>query len=607
MEQAKADLERLVDDDLEKKIRHRAWMPIWEELLALVNHEVDDKLKKEGAEKPTLDSVKKLLGFRRRLGLGLNPQTLLFAGFALVAGVVPLILKWEPVAKYTGGLVALLGAFGGALQVVQRSQNWLEKRFDAYQSRAGALRSRVEGQRDAVREQILAEQVKAYRDAMQPSTEPDAPAPDDDGEQEGADSAPQPLTPVTELEQQVRAVEAEVAEHRRNVGFTANYSSLLDFVKGRIDSGYYDEKLGLLHQVQKDLQDLTDAVLAEQNGEDRLFPRGKPRIVLVVDDLDRCPPQRVVEVLEAAQLLVKTRLFVIVMALDVRYITRALEKEYRHVLIRNGEPSGLDYIEKIIQVPYRVRAIQADAMSDYLRPQMDIVTPEQPAETPPEDVDPGDGPPPKPPPEPDENGPPPESGMPVPGPSEGLEDPDTAIPQEVQAVPRAIVKFLDHEPGLLADCCNKVIVSPRATKRLINVFKLLKIIWSRRDLGHGPIDEIKRVMLMLLTLTTRHPEILLILLRDLEDEYRKSSRGTKQIANFLIQRCNQEKKDSMRFAEWERVCGLISDKEVFPRKVRFRDIGVENTRLIISFSFVGETDPDREQKLLRAEGGNAET
>jgi predicted KAP-like P-loop ATPase len=76
---------------------------------------------------------------------------------------------------------------------------------------------------------------------------------------------------------------------------------------------------------------------------------GPARIVLFIDDLDRCPPDRVVEVLEAVQLLVKTPLFIAVVAIDERYVTRALEKYYAGVLFHQGRPSGTDYLEKIIR------------------------------------------------------------------------------------------------------------------------------------------------------------------------------------------------------------------------------------------------------------------
>ncbi len=58
--------------------------------------------------------------------------------------------------------------------------------------------------------------------------------------------------------------------------------------------------------------------------------------------------------------------------MDVRFITRALEEKYRRVLVRDGAPSGLDYLEKIVQIPYRVRPIQPAAMLGFLESQMEM-------------------------------------------------------------------------------------------------------------------------------------------------------------------------------------------------------------------------------------------
>ena len=56
------------------------------------------------------------------------------------------------------------------------------------------------------------------------------------------------------------------------------------------------------------------------------------RIVLYIDDLDRCPPRRVVEMLEAIHLLLAVRLFVVVVAVDPRWLLRAIAVHYRDML-----------------------------------------------------------------------------------------------------------------------------------------------------------------------------------------------------------------------------------------------------------------------------------
>ena len=104
----------------------------------------------------------------------------------------------------------------------------------------------------------------------------------------------------------------------------------------------------------------------------KFSPEVPPASLSTSTTWNRCPPDRVVQVLEAVQLLVKTPLFIAVLAIDERYITRALEKFYDGVLTRRGRPSGTDYLEKIIQLPYRVRPIMSNTLETYLRSQVVI-------------------------------------------------------------------------------------------------------------------------------------------------------------------------------------------------------------------------------------------
>ena len=56
------------------------------------------------------------------------------------------------------------------------------------------------------------------------------------------------------------------------------------------------------------------------------------RIIIYIDDLDRCPPARVVEMLEAIHLLLAVELFVVVVAVDPRWLLRAITAHYRDLL-----------------------------------------------------------------------------------------------------------------------------------------------------------------------------------------------------------------------------------------------------------------------------------
>jgi hypothetical protein len=91
------------------------------------------------------------------------------------------------------------------------------------------------------------------------------------------------------------------------------------------------------------------------------------RIVLYIDDLDRCPPSRVVEVLGAVHLLLAFPLFVVVVAVDERWLVGSLQEHHAGQL-RDADEQALaqlrgafeglarprDYLEKIFQIPYWV-------------------------------------------------------------------------------------------------------------------------------------------------------------------------------------------------------------------------------------------------------------
>ena len=99
------------------------------------------------------------------------------------------------------------------------------------------------------------------------------------------------------------------------------------------------------------------------------------RIVLYIDDLDRCPPNKVIEVLQAVHLLLAFPLFVVVVGVDARWISRSLETRYRELLHAEGAENGAgandmygvlrsnDYLEKIFQIPLWLRPMDRTAVS----------------------------------------------------------------------------------------------------------------------------------------------------------------------------------------------------------------------------------------------------
>jgi len=187
---------------------------------------------------------------------------------------------------------------------------------------------------------------------------------------------------LQEAQEREAAVKAELEQ------LTAR-DQMRRFVDSRIAESGYSKHLGLVSMIRRDFEDLSDFMYRDrQQGESRLVKRIEEktlnaiptveRIILYIDDLDRCQPGRVVEVLEAVHLLMAFRLFVVVVAVDPRWVFESLKKRYPHLVsaqIANDtskindsgakeQASTHDYIEKIFHIPFWVKPMTPNACKD---------------------------------------------------------------------------------------------------------------------------------------------------------------------------------------------------------------------------------------------------
>jgi len=93
------------------------------------------------------------------------------------------------------------------------------------------------------------------------------------------------------------------------------------------------------------------------------------KIVLFIDDLDRCLEGRNVRVLEAVQLLLKTdgAPVLVVLAVDTRVVAASIEATFNKSLnIHDAEISGQEYLDKIIQLPFCIPEVSPDRIKAYI-------------------------------------------------------------------------------------------------------------------------------------------------------------------------------------------------------------------------------------------------
>lgn len=96
-------------------------------------------------------------------------------------------------------------------------------------------------------------------------------------------------------------------------------------------------------------------------------------LVVLIDDLDRCSPDRIIENLEAIKLFLNVSNTAFVIGADRRIIRQAVAWRYRDTLKASADgPADSserlvdDYLEKLIQIPYRLPRLSPSEIETYL-------------------------------------------------------------------------------------------------------------------------------------------------------------------------------------------------------------------------------------------------
>ena len=240
------------------------------------------------------------------------------------------------------------------------------------------------------------------------------------------------------------------------------------------------------------------------------------RIILYIDDLDRCPPDTVVKVLQAVHLLLTFPLFIVVVAVDARWVSRALREQFPKLLSETGMfasngdttagagagATSHDYLEKIFQIPYWVRPIDPKGASSYVN---SLVEPDvrrvaaavdASVSTPATPLDDGSDP------------------RPAPGssPLRGARAPAPAPPPQHQDAEREAIglELTRWEADALERFAPLVGATPRRLVRFVNVYRLIKTslppAMLERFVGERGESDAYRALIAQLAIVTAAPE-----------------------------------------------------------------------------------------------------
>lgn len=88
-------------------------------------------------------------------------------------------------------------------------------------------------------------------------------------------------------------------------------------------------------------------------------------LIIMIDDLDRCNPDRIIETLEAIKLFLAVEKTTFVIAMDENIITYSIKRKYPQLDDVDIDVST-DYIEKIVQLPIRIAELAETDIKNYM-------------------------------------------------------------------------------------------------------------------------------------------------------------------------------------------------------------------------------------------------
>ena len=147
-------------------------------------------------------------------------------------------------------------------------------------------------------------------------------------------------------------------EHKDDLTNLLTGDKAEDFLKDIIGTDKEDKKYAAVREFRKDFSDLIKKSKYE-------------KVIILIDDLDRCLPRHIIENLEAIKLFLNVSGTAFVIAADEYIVSNAIKSEYRSLIEASeqdgrGRNIGESYMEKFIQLPYRLPSLSNKEVETYV-------------------------------------------------------------------------------------------------------------------------------------------------------------------------------------------------------------------------------------------------
>lgn len=118
-----------------------------------------------------------------------------------------------------------------------------------------------------------------------------------------------------------------------------------------------EEQYQMVRQFRSDFKELLDEAKIR-------------KLIILIDDLDRCLPDRIIDNLEAIKLFLNVENTAFVIGADPRIVRDAIRHRYKELIYRDVNSENgrvvIDYLEKLIQIPYTLPKLSDSEVETYI-------------------------------------------------------------------------------------------------------------------------------------------------------------------------------------------------------------------------------------------------
>jgi Cdc6-like AAA superfamily ATPase len=138
-------------------------------------------------------------------------------------------------------------------------------------------------------------------------------------------------------------------------GLTFDFGKILEEYASEGNVRVDQEKITFHKHVSDNLKEELDTIKKELNSDFRL--------IIFIDDLDRCTPERALEILESIKTFFDIEGIIYVIGIDPQTIGPIIKTKYEN----NPKIDGMHYLQKIVQLPFQIPVWSSVDLSNVIR------------------------------------------------------------------------------------------------------------------------------------------------------------------------------------------------------------------------------------------------